>query len=52
MQSPLPTDQVLYALYEWVRIYQSQQSGKSIRILGKYPSSQLLFLNFTWKVGI
>ncbi|XP_017059087.1 cell death protein hid [Drosophila ficusphila] len=44
MQSPLPTDQVLYALCEWVRIYQSQQSAPQVF---QYPPPQSPSCNYT-----
>ncbi|XP_043068007.1 cell death protein hid isoform X1 [Drosophila bipectinata] len=45
MQSPLPTDQVLYALCEWVRIYQqNQQNGPHIF---QYPPPPSPSCNYT-----
>ncbi|KAH8327998.1 hypothetical protein KR067_002642 [Drosophila pandora] len=45
MQSPLPTDQVLYALCEWVRIYQQNQQNATQ--IFQYPPPPSPSCNYT-----
>ncbi|BFF97575.1 cell death protein hid [Drosophila madeirensis] len=48
MQSPLPTDQVLYALCEWVRLYHSHsQQNNSAPHIFQYPPPPSPSCNYT-----